>query len=113
MKIILNNLIKVSSNQIYAGMHWRGRHKLKNDYLFLTNSFKDLEAIEGKVDLDFKFYFKKNALDSSNCSYLAKVIEDCLVHHKVLKGDTIKYVGKVSMESFKTVDNDYCIITTN
>ena len=107
--IIETEIIKVSSNKIYSGCHWRTRARLKEDYLLLTNPFKKLAPIKDKVDLEFSFFFKRNALDSSNCSYMGKMLEDCLVTHGVLKNDTIKEVGKVSYSSEKG-EKDFCII---
>lgn len=112
MIIIIKDIIKISTNKIYASTKWYVRANSKKDYLALTqNQFKALEPITDKVDLSFSFYFTKNALDSSNCSYMAKMIEDCLVEYGVLKDDTIKYVGKISLTSQrdKTKDN-YCIL---
>lgn len=101
---------KISTNEIYAGRHWRTRQKHKENYLILTNCFKNYDLIEDKVDIHIDFYFKGRALDSSNCSYMFKLIEDCLVKHKVLKDDTIKYVGKVSMQSYNKAKDNYAII---
>ena len=103
-------IIKISTNAYYAGKHFMVRKKHKDSYIQLTNGFKKYSLINEKVDLDFKFYFKSRALDSSNCSAMVKLYEDCLVKHGVLKDDTIKYVGKVSMESLKGND-DYVVIT--
>ena len=113
MKIRIDNILKMSTNKIYAGIHYRTRTKHKENYRLITKTiFNKLEPIEGKVDLSFTFYFAKNALDSSNCSYMAKMIEDCLVEYGVLKDDTIKYVGKFSVTSFKSEnkEKDYCIL---
>jgi hypothetical protein len=114
MQIRFDDLIKVSTNEIYSGgaaVPWK-RKKLKEDYLMLThNALKDIKPIKGKVDLDFVFYFKKHLLDSSNCSYASKLIEDCLVAKGVLKNDSEKYVGRLSMESTRTDGPDYCQLT--
>lgn len=110
MQEITIPIIKVSSNTIYAGKHWTFRKKLKDDYLFLTNKFKELQPYNEKINIDFKFYFKSRALDSSNCSFMVKMIEDCLTHYKVIKDDTIKYIGRISIESLKG-DCDFCKIT--
>ncbi len=115
-QIKIENIIKVSSNKIYAGAHWRERSKLKENYLWLTKSpFKKLKPVSGKVDLDFQFFFASRALDSSNLGYMAKMIEDCLVTYGILQDDSIKYVGQISLESFKSKekDQDYCILTLN
>lgn len=103
-------IIKKSLNSIYSGMHWKKRADLKDAYLsLLRNKLSVLEPVTRKVDLNFTFYFKTTPLDSSNCAFMVKMIEDCLVHYGVLKNDTIEYVGKVSMQSVKIKgDNDYC-----
>jgi len=110
MKIIINNLPKISTNAIYSGVNWTVRKKHKEDFLWLTIHFKQLEKISGKVDIDFNFFFKKVALDSSNCSYLAKMLEDCLVGYGVIQGDSPKFVRKISMQSQKG-EKDFCEIT--
>lgn len=98
--IVLENLPKVSTNKIYAGMHWKARKTLKDQFLWLTlNAMKKMTPQAGKVDLEFVFYFKSRPLDSSNCAFAAKMLEDCLVHHGVLKGDSIDYVRKISYQS--------------
>jgi hypothetical protein len=84
IRIRFDNIIKVSSNKIYAGMHWRNRAKMKEDYkLLLYNDLIKIKPIKYKVSLNFKFYWKSKALDSSNCSYMAKMIEDCLVRKNI------------------------------
>lgn len=116
IRIRFDNIIKVSSNKIYAGMHWRNRAKMKENYkLLLYNDLIKIKPIKHKVNLDFKFYWKGKALDSSNCSYMAKMIEDCLVEKNILSNDSIKEVGEISMESLKAGknENDYCILEIN
>jgi len=115
MKIKIDNILKISTNKIYAGVHWTKRNEIKDGYLLLTKKqFKALDPIIDKVDLLFSFYFTKNAFDSSNCSYMAKMIEDCLVKYGVLKDDTIKYVGKISLTSQRDkTQDDYCILEIN
>ena len=106
MEITLLDLPKISTNKIYAGVHWTGRKHQKDLYLMATKyDMKKIEKIESKVDLEFTFYFKSRVLDSSNCSYMGKLLEDCLVAHGVLQDDTIKYVGKVSYQSLKGDQN--------
>jgi hypothetical protein len=110
MKATFKDLPKVSTNEIYAGKHWRARQKMKENYLWLTcNEIKKLQPVSGKVDLDFTFHFKSRPIDSSNTAYMAKLIEDCLIHHGILKNDDIKCVGKVILESKKS-DQDLCIL---
>lgn len=112
-EIRLDNIFKQSANQIYSGVHWSKRKKIKDAYLFLTRApFAKLKKIEGKVDLQFDFFWSGRALDSSNCFFMAKMIEDCLVEHGILQDDTTKFVGKITIQSHKSKfkDNDYCVI---
>lgn len=109
---IKTKILKISTNKIYSGCHWRARNKHKQDYLLLTNHFKDLESFTDKVDIRIDFYFRAYPLDSSNCSYMAKMLEDSLVHYKVLKDDSIKYVEDFTVRSHKdeTIKDDYAVI---
>ena len=106
MEITLLDLPKISTNKIYAGVHWRQRKQQKDQYLILTkNEKKKLDKIAKKIELEFIFYFKSRALASSKCSYMGKLLEDCLVAHGVLQDETLKHVGKVSYQSFKRYEN--------
>ena len=111
--VIFKDLPKVSANQIYAGKHWRYRQTLKKHYLLAThNTIKKLTPAKSKVDLSFTFNFTGNPLDSSNTFYMAKLIEDCLVHYKIIVDDEIKFVGEIACESHKTIDSfDSCELT--
>ena len=111
--IIFKNLPKISTNEIYAGKHWRNRQKMKTDYLWAThNEIKNLKPINYKVNLDFIFHFTTRPLDSSNTAYMAKLIEDGLVYHQIIKNDDIKFVGRVSLESRKSERGyDYCVLS--
>lgn len=46
----------------------------------------------------------KSRLDVSNHAYLFKLIEDSLVKCGLLKDDTDKYVGKITLEKQKEFD---------
>ena len=91
---------KVSTNKIYSWVHWTKRKKIADYY---HNLVKEdcilLKQIEKKVTIEFKFYFKSRYLDSSNCSFMAKMLEDWLVWNWLLINDTNTYVWKFSIES--------------
>lgn len=96
---------KVSTNESYAGQHWTARRRHKNLFRFCCHN-EILSKLPEKpttfpVDLDFVFYFTAKPLDTSNCSYMLKIIEDCLVKQKFIPDDGIKYVRKISFESRK------------
>jgi len=102
MKLLLPLPLKISTNVIYAGKHWRTRAKHKDTFLADTIEWKMLEPVtDYPVELTFIFRFKGKPLDVSNTSYLAKVCEDCLVAHGVLENDTPKHVNAIHLHSEK------------
>jgi len=112
---------KVSTNKIYAWVHWTKRKKISDYYHSLSRADCELlKQITKKVNLDFEFYFKSRYLDSSNCSFMWKCLEDWLVKNWLLKDDTNKYVWKVSYTSVlmdkeqrKQLESDYIRIIIN
>ena len=112
--IELKGFLKVSTNTIYKGIHWTKRKQIKDDYLVWFLSYlKSFVTHDIKVNISFDYYWKTKALDSDNCSYMSKMIVDCLVHYDKLKDDTINYVGFVSNESHRSDrDYDYVVIKT-
>lgn len=102
---------KISSNDIYSGKHWTKRNTLKNNYRqAYVLSLKTLKNDFESVDIQIDYFFKKNALDSDNCSYMTKLIIDCIVKAGILKDDSTKYINWVKMRSQKG-GNDMMIIT--
>lgn len=104
MKLILNNYKIPSWNILYSGKHWTKRQELKEDAKYAI-----LEALNGKrvqmysdkVSISIIGHFV-SPLDSDNiCS---KIIIDSL-KGSVIKNDTIKYVGSVTVESVKDTRN--------
>lgn len=102
MKLTLPLPEKISTNSIYSGKHWRVRAKHKERYLADTIEWKNLKPVtEFPVEITYIFRFKGKLLDTSNCSYMAKLIEDCLVAHGVLPNDTPHYVSATHLYSEK------------
>ena len=112
---------KVSTNKIYSWMHWTKRKRIADIYHRLTTEVKTLDQINEKVNIEIQFYFRTRYLDSSNCSFMWKMIEDSLVKNWLLKDDTNEFVWKFTVESIridkkerKLIKNDYLkIIITN
>lgn len=102
--------IKISTNKIYAGIHWTTRNKHKE--LFYYEVLRNKKYIEKPknypLELTFSFVFKSRPLDSSNCSYMAKMIEDSLVKIGIIPDDTIKYIKSVKYisEQNKSLEKD-------
>lgn len=97
---------KLSTNDIYAGIHWSVRAKYKDMMRWtLITSIAKIKPVEQCV-LKFAFFFKNKPLDCSNCTFMAKMIEDCLVEHKILKDDSPKYVTGIYITSKKGKENE-------
>lgn len=97
MKIELNNLPKISLNQWYAGKHWTKRKEIKDIYkLIIKSQFKHVFLKSGVYVCEYTFVFKKNALDTSNCVAMLKMIEDI-----IFEDDTCKIIPKLIIESKK------------
>jgi hypothetical protein len=114
--------IKVSTNQIYSWMHRTQRKRIADMYHKLTKEVQQFETLTEKVDIEILFYFRSRYLDSSNCSFMWKMIEDSLVKNKLLSDDSNTYVWKFITESIlldkkerKKIEKDYLriLITKN
>lgn len=101
---------KMSTNRIYAGLHWAVRKKYKDMMRWaLITSIGRLKPVkEGKIT--FEFGFVNKPLDCSNCSFMAKMIEDVLVEHHILIDDSPKYIKEITIRSTKA-DRDICTLT--
>ena len=104
---------KLSTNNIYAGVHWSVRKKHKD--LFIWGFIEIASKIKpvDKCDLEFEFEFKSKPLDCDNCSYMVKLLIDCLRHYGKIKDDTLDYVGSIKITSRKGVVDKVKIIVDN
>ena len=111
-KTTIRMVIKESTNKIYAGVHWTKRKLIKDTYLYEVKSKKAQFPIptEFPIDLEMEFEYNTRVLDSSNSSFLFKVVEDCLVKIGVFPDDTIKYIRSAKMTSYKGKNNQIHII---
>lgn len=89
---------KLSLNLIYAGLHWSKRKEhVDLFYYSMQKARNKIKVTEYPVIITYRFLFKKNPLDSSNCAYLVKLLEDSMVHHKILEDDDMRYVAETRM----------------
>lgn len=107
MEIIFFLPEKLTTNKIYTGINWQKRKRHKD--LFLSVPFVAQKIKKFPVKITFDFYFKSRILDCTNCSYMAKLMEDCLVNRGIIPDDTPDYVAKIEISSQKGND-DMCII---
>ncbi|GAB2798990.1 hypothetical protein GCM10027040_27480 [Halomonas shantousis] len=88
-----------STNDIYAGLHWRKRKQEKDACLLITRNavrLAGLQRIHECIDIVFRPYLTgrmaRQPRDTGNYSFTAKMIEDCLVSSGVLHDDRGEYV---------------------
>lgn len=91
---------KVTANKIYSGMHWTKRAKLATLY---HNYFLGEKPYKGEypIKITYHFIFKSRALDTTNCFFMAKLLEDGLVQNKVIPDDHHWIVHKTIITSRK------------
>lgn len=82
-----------STNEIYAGIHWRKRQKQADTGHFAVSLVK-AKPFRKPVQLTFQPVVGKGGRvrDCSNYSYTAKIIEDGLVAAGILENDTPEFV---------------------
>lgn len=94
---------KVSMNNIYSGMHWKKRKELAdlyhNEFLELKRKVK---VVKYPVVIHYNWHFIKNALDTLNCAFMSKMLEDGMVHVGILEDDSVKYVRRSILDSQKS-----------
>lgn len=106
--IIFNIPERISTNDIYSGVHWTKRNDHKK--LYRGVPFIASPVTNYPVECHYHFKFTGRTMDITNFSYMVKLIEDALVKKSVLKDDSQKYVSKVSISAEKA-DSDICEIT--
>ncbi len=105
---------KVSLNKIYAGMHWRKRQELADLYHGEVLELKGkLKVKNYPVEILYDWHFTKNPLDTLNCAFMSKMIEDGLVKVGVLEEDSTLFVRRSILESQKSdrYKHDTVVIT--
>lgn len=94
---------KVSMNKIYGGIHWKARKQLADVY---HSEFLELKGkvkiTEYPIIIHYDWHFVNNPLDTLNCAYMAKMLEDGMVHAGILEDDSTKFVRRSILDSQKT-----------
>lgn len=97
-------------------MHWRQRSELATLY------HQELLQIRGKVKVKaypvkirYEFYFRNKPLDSLNTAFMAKMLEDGMVHSKVLTDDTLEFVTESTLAVYVNPElkHDMVVIIIN
>ena len=96
---------KLSTNKIYEGVHWAIRKKHKDLFLWAFIGVASKIKPVDNCDIEFEFGFKSKPLDCDNCSYMAKLLIDCLRHYNKLPDDTPEYLKSIKITSRKDSKN--------
>lgn len=83
---------KISTNRIYAGIHWTKRKKLADLYHMSLLPYRKHKIQDYPVNINYIFTFKSKPLDTTNCTFMAKMLEDGLVANGIIEDDDIKHV---------------------
>lgn len=105
---------KISTNRIYAGIHWAVRKKIADLYHLEVLPLKGKVKVEKyPVEVFYDWHFKKNPLDTLNCAFMSKMIEDGLVKVGVLEDDDVKFVRRSVLDSKKSneFEHDTVVVT--
>lgn len=101
MKIQIPIPQKISTNSIYAGIHWATRKKLADTYHKALIEHKNKKVTEYPVEITYIFTFKAKPLDTTNCTFMAKMLEDGLVGYGIIEDDDPTHVSFTGIYSQK------------
>lgn len=100
-----------TTNEIYAGVHFRRRAEIKRKFLWWIKSRqlpKEAHFLKA-VHVHFAFTFRSRPYDSDNCSFMGKMITDGMKAVGVFKDDSIKHIKSVTYTSQKG-KRDYLLV---
>lgn len=99
---------KISANKVYSGVHWTKRKQWADLYHSTFIGTKE-KVKDYPVEIEYKFTFKSRPLDTSNCFFLVKLLEDSLVKNKVIEDDSPKFVACTIVYSDKGEEDEVSI----
>jgi hypothetical protein len=93
---------KISTNKIYAGIHWATRKRIADEWhtALYPHKIELCEAKKGNrypLYVQYNFYLKGKLLDVTNCSFMVKLLEDAMIAHGIIDGDSPEYIGEISI----------------
>ncbi len=92
--------LKVSTNKIYAGIHWAKRKEIKDGFLNLAVIFcRPVQRVESyPVRIHYRFVFASRGLDTLNTAFMAKMLEDSFRTIGILEEDDPAHVAETILE---------------
>jgi hypothetical protein len=97
--------IKFSTNKIYAGIFWKKRKDNADAVVSIARGFcRPVQIVKSyPVEISYKFFFSSRPLDTTNCTYLVKMLEDAFRAIGIIEDDSPPYVAKTIIESHKQI----------
>lgn len=100
---------KISLNSQLGRVHWTIRDRQNRDFqaaVFLAARQSQISAFSGAFPchIEYRFKMRGRGLDSSNLAYMAKLVEDGLVHSGIIPDDSPKYVRSMTLVTEKGED---------
>lgn len=92
---------KISTNKIYSGLHWATRKRHADLYHKSLIEFKGQKVKTYPVEITYIFNFKSKPLDTTNCTYMVKMLEDGLIQNGIIENDSPEYVSFTGIYSQK------------
>ncbi len=88
--------LKVSTNKIYAGVHWGQRQSIKDSFFSYAAALcRPIQKVESyPVRIHYRFFFGSKALDTLNTAYMAKMLEDAFRALGILEEDDAAHVAE-------------------
>lgn len=93
--------LKFSTNKIYAGVHWSKRKEIADGIHGIAELFcRPVQVVRSyPVSVRYRFFFVTRPLDTTNCTFMVKCIEDALRAIGIIAEDTPEYVGETIIQS--------------
>ena len=88
---------KLSTNKIYSGQHWAAMKEHKDLYHSCLLPFRKHIVKKYPVDITYIFRFAGKKLDTTNCTYMVKMLEDGMIHNKILENDSPEFVESTTI----------------
>lgn len=95
--------LKISTNEIYAGIHWARRKEIKDSILSVAKGFcRPVQKVNSyPVEIRYRFIFGSKPLDTLNTAFMAKMFEDALCSFGILEDDDLAHVARAILEPVK------------
>lgn len=109
---------KISLNSQLGRVHWTTRSRQNQAFqlaVLVAARQSQISAFPGPFPchIEYRFKMRGRGLDSSNLAYMAKLVEDGLVHCGIIPDDSPKYVRSMTLVTEKGEDEVEVSLSTS